>query len=77
MLEITIGDTDIDYPLKELSVKTEQKGMTLNDKMKFIDESVVDLKESLTKMLLGTASVYDDYYDRDMPAVKIKDADIA
>ena len=77
MIEITIGDTDIDYPLKELSVKTEQEGMTLNEKMKFIDESVVDLKESLTKMLLGTASVYDDYYDRDMPAVKIQDADIA
>lgn len=66
MIEITIGDTDIDYPLKELSVKTEQEGMTLNEKMKFIDESVVDLKESLTKMLLGTASVYDDYYDREV-----------
>ena len=40
MIEITIGDTDIDYPLKELSVKAEQEGMTLSDKMKFIDESV-------------------------------------
>lgn len=68
MIEITIGDTDIDYPLKELSVKTEQEGMTLSEKMKFIDESVVDLKGSLTKMLLGTASVYDDYYDREVEA---------
>ena len=66
MIEITIGDTDIAYPLKELSVKAEQEGMTLSEKMKFIDESVDELKNDLRAMLDGTASVYDDYYDREV-----------
>lgn len=63
MIQISIKDTDIVYPVKTLTCTNETEDMTLAEKNAFIDRSVKEIKNDLRELLFGESSVYDGYND--------------
>jgi hypothetical protein len=63
MIQISIKDTDIVYPVKTLTCASETEGMTLAEKNAFIDRSIKEMKKDLRDLLFGESSVYDEYND--------------
>lgn len=63
MIQISIKDTDIVYPVKTLTCTNEADNMTLAEKSAFIDRSVKEMKRDLRDLLFGESNVYEEYND--------------
>ena len=63
MIQISIKDTDIVYPVKTLTCTSETDNMTLAEKNAFIERSVKEMKKDLRDLLFGESEAYDKYND--------------